>query len=248
MYECFTDRARKVMQLANQEAQRLNHDYIGTEHILLGLVKEGSGVAFNVLKNLDVDLHRIRVEVERIVEYVPGEAQVVAGRLPRTPRAKKVIDYSVEEARALNHNYIGTEHLLLGLLREEEGVAAQVLIHFGLDSATIREEILSLLGPTIHVEVEGFDWGIPKSLASENVEVYTVSDLTPFELSSLLERHDNERMTLTDEQIELINDRIRNLDELKKAVVRDQDFVQARRYQGEATALAILLKLYEGIP
>src|ERR671923_1480962 len=146
MYERFTDRARKVMQLANQEAQRFNHEYIGTEHILLGLVKEGSGVAANVLKNLDVDLRKIRLEVERIVQPGAGGDQVVMGRLPHTPRAKKVIEYSIEEARNLNHNYVGTEHLLLGLLREQEGVAAQVLMNLGLKLEDVREEVLSLLG------------------------------------------------------------------------------------------------------
>ena len=115
MYERFTDRARKVMELANQEAQRFNHEYIGTEHILLGLVKEGSGVAANVLKNLDIDLRKIRLEVEKIVQSGPD--MVTMGKLPQTPRAKKVIEYSIEEARNLNHNYVGTEHLLLGLLR-----------------------------------------------------------------------------------------------------------------------------------
>ena len=146
MYERFTDRARKVMQLANQEAQRFNHEYIGTEHILLGLVKEGSGVAANVLKNLDVDLRKIRLEVERIVQSGAGGDQVVMGRLPHTPRAKKVIEYSIEEARNLNHNYVGTEHLLLGLLREQEGVAAQVLMNLGLKLEDVREEVLNLLG------------------------------------------------------------------------------------------------------
>ena len=146
MYERFTDRARKVMQLANQEAQRFNHEYIGTEHILLGLVKEGSGVAANVLKNLDVDLRKIRIEVERIVQPGAGGEQVVMGRLPHTPRAKKVIEYSIEEARNLNHNYVGTEHLLLGLLREQEGVAAQVLMNLGLKLEDVREEVLNLLG------------------------------------------------------------------------------------------------------
>ena len=112
MYERFTDRARKVMQLANQEAQRFNHEYIGTEHILLGLIKEGSGVAANVLKNLDVDLRKIRLEVEKLVQSGPD--MVTMGKLPQTPRAKKVIEYSMEEARNLNHNYVGTEHILLG--------------------------------------------------------------------------------------------------------------------------------------
>src|SRR5262245_39031387 len=146
MYERFTDRARKVMQLANQEAQRFNHEYIGTEHILLGLVKEGSGVAANVPKNLDVDLRKIRLEVERIVQPGAGGDQVVMGRLPHTPRAKKVIEYSIEEARNLNHNYVGTEHLLLGLLREQAGVAAQVLMNLGLKLEDVREEVLNLLG------------------------------------------------------------------------------------------------------
>jgi ATP-dependent Clp protease ATP-binding subunit ClpC len=144
MYERFTDRARKVMQLANQEAQRFNHEYIGTEHILLGLVKEGSGVAANVLKNLDVDLRKIRIEVENIVQAGPD--MVTMGKLPQTPRAKKVIEYAMEEARNLNHNYVGTEHLLLGLLREQEGVAAQVLMNLGLKLEDVREEVLNLLG------------------------------------------------------------------------------------------------------
>src|SRR5688572_23354305 len=152
MYERFTDRARKVMQLANQEAQRFNHEYIGTEHILLGLVKEGSGVAANVLKNLDVDLRKIRLEVEKIVQTGPDGAHVVLGKLPHTPRAKKVIEYSVEEARGLNHNYIGTEHLLLGLLRESEGVAADVLRNLGLKLEDVREEVMNLLGCTGHPE------------------------------------------------------------------------------------------------
>src|SRR2546425_7957434 len=144
MYERFTDRARKVMQLANQEAQRFNHEYIGTEHILLGLVKEGSGVAANVLKNLDIDLRKIRLEVEKIVQAGPD--MVTMGKLPQTPRAKKVIEYAIEEARNLNHNYVGTEHLLLGLLREQEGVAAQVLMNLNLKLEEVREEVLNLLG------------------------------------------------------------------------------------------------------
>ena len=154
MYERFTDRARKVMQLANQEAQRFNHEYIGTEHVLLGLVKEGSGVAANVLKNLDIDLRKIRLEVEKIVQHGPGGEQVVMGRLPHTPRAKKVIEYSVEEARNLSHNYVGTEHLLLGLLREQEGVAAQVLMNLGLKLEDVREEVLNLLGHNMPNESE----------------------------------------------------------------------------------------------
>jgi ATP-dependent Clp protease ATP-binding subunit ClpC len=143
MYERFTDRARKVMQLANQEAQRLNHEYIGTEHILLGLVKEGSGVAANVLKNLDVDLRKIRLEVEKLVVACPEAC--LPGKLPQTPRAKKVLECTIEEARNLNHNYVGTEHLLLGLLREQEGVAAQVLLNLGLRLKDVRKQVLKLI-------------------------------------------------------------------------------------------------------
>ena len=143
-YERFTDRARKVQQLANQEAQRFNHEYIGTEHILLGLVKEGNGVAASVLKNLGVDLRKIRLEVEKLVRSGPD--LVTMGRLPLTPRAKKVIEYSMEEARTLNHNYVGTEHILLGLLREQEGVAAQVLMNLGLKLEEVRGEVLNILG------------------------------------------------------------------------------------------------------
>ena len=144
MFERFTDRARKVMALANQEAQRFNHEYIGTEHILLGLVKEGSGVGANVLKNLDVDLRKVRLEVEKLVKA--GPEMVTMGKLPQTPRAKKVIEYAIEEARNLNHNYVGTEHLLLGLLREHDGVAAQVLMNLSLKLEEVREEVLNLLG------------------------------------------------------------------------------------------------------
>src|SRR5208282_4230593 len=144
MYERFTDRARKIMILANQEAQRFNHEYVGTEHILLGLIKEGSGVASCILKNLGVDLRKIRLEVEKLIQSGPD--MITMGKLPQTPRAKKVVEYAMDEARNLNHNYVGTEHLLLGLLREQEGVAAQVLMNLGMKLEDVREEVLNLLG------------------------------------------------------------------------------------------------------
>ncbi len=145
-YKHFTDRGRKVMQLAIEEAWRFHHEYIGTEHILLGLVKEGSGVASNVLKNFSVDLRKIRLEVEKIIKTGPGGEGVVLGNLPLTPRTKSVIELATEEARNLNHNYVGTEHLLLGLLRETEGVAAQVLLNLGLRLDDERKETINLLG------------------------------------------------------------------------------------------------------
>lgn len=144
MYERFTDRSRKIMQLASQEAQRFNHEYIGTEHVLLGLVKEGTGVAANVLKNLGVDLRKIRLEVERIIQAGPD--MVANGKLPITPSMRKALDYAIEEAENLSHNYVGTEHLLLGVLREETGVACNVLKNLGLRPSVVREEVMNLIG------------------------------------------------------------------------------------------------------
>src|SRR6476646_11870961 len=153
MFDRFSDRARKVMSFARQEAERFNHDYIGTEHVLLGLVKEGSGVAANVLENLEVDLEKVRLEVEKLVKPAPDV--VTIGQLPFTPRAKKVLEFAIDEARALDHNYVGTEHLLLGLLREQEGLAAQVLMNLGLKLEDVREEVLNLLGNNMPNESEG---------------------------------------------------------------------------------------------
>jgi ATP-dependent Clp protease ATP-binding subunit ClpC len=143
MYEMFSDSARKVMQLANQEAHRLHHEYIGTEHILLGLVKEGSGVAANVLKNLDVGLDKLLAEVGKLLQASPQPGTL--GKLPQTPLARKAIEYAIEESQHLTHNHVGTEHLLLGLLRVE-GVAVQVLINLGLQLERVREEVLTLVG------------------------------------------------------------------------------------------------------
>jgi Clp amino terminal domain, pathogenicity island component len=141
MRQRFTPRARRVMELAHQDAQRLNHEYIGTEHILLGLIKEGSGVAAKVLSIFGIGLHHIRREAERIVGVGPGGEQVLIGRLPNTPRAVQAVRYAVEEARNLNHGKIGTEHILLGLLREEESVAFQVLMDLGLSLHEVSAEI-----------------------------------------------------------------------------------------------------------
>lgn len=144
MFNRFTERARKVILLAKEEARRFNHDYIGTEHILLGLIREGEGVASAVLQNLGLNLENIRLEIEKVVQV--GPSTVVSGDIPFTPKAKKVIELAMEEARSLGHNYIGTEHLLLGLIREGEGVAAQVLINLGLDLTKVRRAVMELLG------------------------------------------------------------------------------------------------------
>ncbi len=142
MYERFTDRARNVMRLANQEAQRFNHEYVGTEHVLLGLISE-TGVATTVLQNLNVDLPRIRLEVEKLIQSGPD--MVTMGRLPVTPAAKRAIENAMQECRKLEHNQIDTEHLLLGLLREEYSVASQILINLGIRVDQVRTEIVNVL-------------------------------------------------------------------------------------------------------
>ncbi len=144
MFNRFTERARKVIVLAKEEARRFNHDYIGTEHLLLGLIREGEGVAAAVLQKLGLSLESIRLEVEKLVQ--PGPSTQIQGDVPFTPRSKKALELAAEEARSLGHNYIGTEHLLLGLIREGEGVASQVLLNLGLDLNRVRSEIMELLG------------------------------------------------------------------------------------------------------
>jgi ATP-dependent Clp protease ATP-binding subunit ClpC len=144
MQDRFTERVRKVMYLAREEAGRLHHDYIGTEHLLLGIIREGEGIAATVLNNLGLDLDTIRQSIENMVPTSGGTLTI--GEIPFTPRAKRVLELSVEEARLFGHNYVGTEHLLLGLIREGEGVAARVLMELGADRKRVREETLKLLG------------------------------------------------------------------------------------------------------
>jgi ATP-dependent Clp protease ATP-binding subunit ClpA len=141
MFERFTDRARRVMVLAQEEARMLDHNYIGTEHILLGLLRE-EGVAAMALASLDIDLDHARGRVLEVVGRGDGPA---AGHIPFTPRAKKVLELSLREALQLGHNYIGTEHILLGLIREGEGVAAQVLQNLGADLNRVRQTVIQLL-------------------------------------------------------------------------------------------------------
>jgi hypothetical protein len=142
MFERFTDRARRVVVLAQEEARLLDHNYIGTEHILLGLIHEEEGIAAQALEALEISLDEVRAQVEEIIGRGPTEP---AGHIPFTPRAKKVLEYSLREALQLGHNYIGTEHILLGLIREGEGVAAQVLVELGADLSRVRQQVIQLL-------------------------------------------------------------------------------------------------------
>jgi ATP-dependent Clp protease ATP-binding subunit ClpC len=152
MFERFTEKAIKVIMLAQEEARRLGHNFVGTEQILLGLIGEGTGIAAKVLKSMGVNLKDARVEVEKIIGRGSG---FVAVEIPFTPRAKRVLELSLEEARQLGHNYIGTEHLLLGLLREGEGVAARVLENLSLDLSKVRTQVIRLLGDTVEVTAGG---------------------------------------------------------------------------------------------
>ncbi|MEX0930492.1 MAG: Clp protease N-terminal domain-containing protein [Candidatus Paceibacterota bacterium] len=144
MYELFTDRARKVMALANHKAQQLNHKFVGTEHLLLALVKEGTGFGVQMLKGLNLDPKKVRAEVVRL--FKANTDITIIGVVPLAPGAEKVIEYATEEARNLNLNYVGTEHLLLGLLREYDGVAAQVLTNLGIKLGEAREKLLEIYG------------------------------------------------------------------------------------------------------
>ncbi len=150
MFERFTDRARRVVVLSQEEARRLNHNYIGTEHLLLGLLLEGAGVAAQALTSLGVSLDETRSQVEQIIgrgTQVPG-----SDHIPFTPRAKKVLELSLREALQLGHDYIGTEHLLLGLLREGEGVAAQVIVRLGVDLSQVRSAVVHALEGSTETE------------------------------------------------------------------------------------------------
>ena len=153
MFERFTDRARRVVVLAQEEARMLNHNYIGTEHILLGLIHEGEGVAAKALESLGISLEAVRQQVEEII----GQGQAApTGHIPFTPRAKKVLELSLREALQLGHNYIGTEHILLGLIHEGEGVAAKALESLGISLEAVRQQVEEIIGqgqasPTGHI-------------------------------------------------------------------------------------------------
>src|SRR5581483_9569099 len=151
MFDKFTNRAKQVIKLAKKEAQRLNHNYLGTEHVLLGLLKLGQGIAVNVLRNLNLDYEAVRQEVERLVGFGP-EIQVY-GDPALTAKVKKVFEFANEEAASLNHNYVGTEHLLLALLRQTDGVAAQVLENLNVNLKDVRKEVLK--------ELETFNLQLP---------------------------------------------------------------------------------------
>lgn len=187
MFEKFTERARKVMSYSRQESQRLLGEFIGTEHILLGIAMEGGGVAAKVLKNLNIDLKKIVIEVERLVK-APSTPPNILGQMPFSPRAKRVIELAGEAASQLGHDVIGTEHLLLGLLKENEGIAAQILINLGMKLDEVRDMVLEVLGDDVDppepaeskaVQVTKADLqGSSAALVAQTVKVGTAVDST----------------------------------------------------------------------
>jgi ATP-dependent Clp protease ATP-binding subunit ClpC len=175
MFERFTDRARRVIVLAQEEARLLNHNYVGTEHLLLGLAHEGQGVAATTLESLGIRLEALRSQVQEAIEVIEQDERAPSGHIPFTPRAKKVLELSLREAKQLGHDYIGTEHLLLGLVREGEGVAAQVLVKLGADLSRVRQQVIQLLsgyaGPEAAAEMRPVPMTVPEDLreASERL-------------------------------------------------------------------------------
>ncbi len=181
MFERFTDRARRVVVLAQEEARLLDHNYIGTEHILLGLIREGEGVAAKALESLEISLETVRQQVEEMIGR--GE-DAPSGHIPFTPRAKKVLELSLRESQHLRHHYIGTEHILLGLISEGEGVAAQVLVRLGADLDRVREQVLQLLAG--HVRGAGGTREASSGLSGPEPEVRIVG--SPAQLAEMITR------------------------------------------------------------
>jgi len=206
MFERFTEKAIKVIMLAQEEARRLGHNFVGTEQILLGLIGEGTGVAAKVLKSMGVNLKDSRVEVEKIIGRGSG---FVAVEIPFTPRAKRVLELSLEEARQLGHNYIGTEHLLLGLIREGEGVAARVMENLGVDLTKVRTQVIRMLGETAEVAAGGGSGGPGKSSAKTTTLDEFGTNLTKLASESKLDpvvgRHDE-----IDRVIQILGRRTKN--------------------------------------
>jgi ATP-dependent Clp protease ATP-binding subunit ClpA len=206
MFQRFTDRARRVVHLAQEEARLLRHNYVGTEHLLLGLLYEGEGIAARALGSLGISLEAVRARVEEII----GRGQTTpSGHIPFTPRAKKVLELSLREALQFGHNYIGTEHLLLGLLREGEGVAAQVLAGFGTDHARVRElvqELLTDVGELAGAETRLVQLSMPAELvdAAEQLAEVRRQKQAAFDTGDL-----DSATTLRDREKQLLADKLR---------------------------------------
>jgi ATP-dependent Clp protease ATP-binding subunit ClpA len=239
MFERFTDRARRVVVLAQEEARLLNHNYIGTEHILLGLIHEGEGVAAKAMESLGISLEAARAQVEEII----GQGQSApTGHIPFTPRAKKVLELSLREALQLGHNYMGTEHIVLGILREGEGVAAQVLAGFGADYAQVREQVQWLL--TSEVEQPGprtrlVHMTVPEDLRQLEEQIAQVRR----QKGSAIQARDSDRAAaLRDQERQLLADRARREREWMADVNVGAVIEENQRLHGEVERLQGLIR------
>jgi ATP-dependent Clp protease ATP-binding subunit ClpA len=219
MFERFTDRARRVIVLAQQDARMLSHDYVGTEHILLGLIDEGEGVAAKALESLGISLDAVRQQVEEIIGQ--GD-EAPPRRIPFTPRAKKVLELSLREALQLGHNYIGTEHILLGLIREGDGVAAQVLVRLGADLNRVRQQVIQLL--------HGYQGKEPVSARSAERELKTL-DTRKTRLGAV-----EERLTAIEQRVGTGPD-TRDLDEQIEIVRTEKEAATEAQDDQQAAAL-----------
>ena len=199
MFERFTDRARRVLVLAQEEARLLNHNFIGTEHILLGLIHEGEGVAAKALESLGISLEAVREKVEELIGPASGPS---AGSPPFTPRAKKVLELSLREALQLGHNYIGTEHMLLGLVREGEGVAAQVLTSLGADLSRVRQQVIQILSGYQGRETAGA--GVGQSSSQEQTSGSPVLDQFGRNLTQMARDKELDPVVGRDKEIERV--------------------------------------------
>jgi ATP-dependent Clp protease ATP-binding subunit ClpC len=222
MFERFTDRTRRVVVLAQEEARMLNHNYIGTEHILLGLIREGDGYAARTLESLGISLDAVR---QQVGEIIGRGQQAPSGHIPFTPRAKKVLELSLRESLQLGHNYIGTEHILLGLLREGDGVAAQVLVKLGADLNRVRQQVIQLLHGYQGQDVESADprpgGRAPAGLPGDALARFDALD---------------RRLTALERWVSMQPD-LEDLDQEIAQVRRDKQDAAARQDSGAATAL-----------
>jgi len=238
MFERFTDRARRVVVLAQEEARFLNHDYIGTEHLLLGLIHEGEGVAALALESLGMRLEAVRAQVEEIIGRGESEA-ASSGHIPFTPRAKKVLELSLRESQQLGHNYIGTEHILLGLIREGQGVAAQVLVKLGADLSRARGRVIELLsgyagGPEAAAATRLMQMTVPEDLREAEEQLAEVRR----HKEAAIEAQDFDRAAaLRDQELRLLERLAEREGEWRAGVDIAEVVQENRRLHGEVQQL-----------
>jgi ATP-dependent Clp protease ATP-binding subunit ClpC len=250
MFERFTDRARRVVVLAQEEARMLNHDYIGTEHLLLGLIHEGRGVAAKALESLGISLEVVRQQVEEIIGL--GQ-QAPSGHIPFTPRAKKVLELSLRESLQLGQDYIGTEHILLGLLREGDGVAAQVLVKLGADLNRVRQQVIQLVTGRHGEEVTGeANWQGERARAGLPDDAFTRIDALDQEIAqarrekdAAIDRQDFDAVTaLHDQEKQLLAARAAGEKSWMQAAAAPSLASEFGRVNAELARLRAILREY----